>query len=239
MVSSTEIRDAHKKIAAVIPFSHPATVWYFSKIEPEECIMPEQDTWSCMFSHVPRLFYGDAICFSAGRTGCAGASCYLGFSHPAKDAGYYLAEKEKFKKSKELGDAFYDKLKAPPALQRYVLWQKLENITDGCQVEVINLWIQADGLSGLVGLANYDRTTSDNVVIPSSSGCQSLWTLPFQQRNAADAKCIVGCTDPVVRHYLPKDVLSFSMIAERFLEMADNVAGSFLKREKWSAILKK
>ncbi len=236
MVSSTEIRDAHRHVAAVIPYIHPATAWYFADKRPKGSIMPDQDNWSCMFCHLPNLFSGDAICFSSDRTGCAGASCYLGFSAPAKDAGYFLAEKERFKKSVELGNTYYKELKIPTAPEKYVLWQRLESIPDECQIEVVNLWIQADGLSGLVTLANYDRPSNDNVLIPCSSGCQSLWTLPYLENEAAEKKCVVGCMDPVVRHYLAKDVLSFSMAAERFMEMANNVDGSFLESPKWLVI---
>ena len=115
----------------------------------------------------------------------------------------------------------------------------MESVEDGCQIEVVNLWIHADGLSGLVTLANYDRPSNDNVLIPCSSGCQSIWTLPYLEKEAAERKCFVGCMDPVVRHYLAKDVLSFSMAAERFVEMANNVAGSFLERQKWLEIMEK
>ncbi len=239
MVRSAEVQDALQQIAAVIPLVHPATGWYFAKKAPLQCIIPEKDTWSCMFSHIPSLFSGEVICFSPDNSGCAGAACYLGFTPPMKDAGYFLAEKEKFKKSEELGNAFYEELEIPDAPNKYVLWQQLSTITNECQIEVVNLWVQGDGLSALVTLANYDRASNNNVLVPFSSGCQSIWTIPYREKKAADPKCIVGCMDPAVRHYLAAEVVGFSIVAERFLEMADNVAGSFLERQEWQAILEK
>jgi hypothetical protein len=45
-----------------------------------------------MFSYIERLGEGDKLCFSAGQTGCPGASCYLGFSTSSKDGGRFLSE---------------------------------------------------------------------------------------------------------------------------------------------------
>lgn len=239
MVRSAELQNAINQISAVIPQAHPATGWYYSEKKPTRCIVPDKKIWSCMFGFLSRLFSGEIICFSPDHPGCAGASCYLGYTSPPEDAGSFLAGKEKFKKNKELGDAFYAGLEVIPADHTYALWQQLVKIPDESQVEVVNLWIQADSLSGLVTLANYDRASNNNVMIPFSSGCQSIWTIPYSEKDNAEPKCVVGGMDPVVRSYLAAEVVTFSMVADRFLEMANNITGSFLESKRWQATLKK
>ena len=83
-----------------LPEVLPPMGWYLADKTPSDALLLEKDKWACMFSYFKRLVEGCKICFSAGRTGCSGASCYLGFTSPSKEAGRFLAEKERFKKKK-------------------------------------------------------------------------------------------------------------------------------------------
>ena len=73
-----------------------------------------------------------------------------------------------------------------------VVLERIESIEDGIHIEVVSLWVDALSLSGLVTLANYDRPTNDNVVVPYASGCQSIWTLPYKQAFERLPKSVVG-----------------------------------------------
>lgn len=44
---------------------------------------------------------------------------------------------------------------------------------------------------------------------------------------------LLTAMDPTVRSLLPRDAVSFSMPAGRFVEMADHIPGSFLVEENW------
>ncbi|MCP3921501.1 MAG: DUF169 domain-containing protein, partial [Desulfobacterales bacterium] len=90
--------------------------------------------------------------------------------------------------------------------------------------------VDGKNLSHLNTLANYDRETNDNVILEFSSGCQSLYTLPVKERINNNPKCVVGLLDPCVRKFLPDDVLSFSIPSNRFIEMINNIKGSFLDK---------
>lgn len=95
-------------------------------------------------------------------------------------------------------------------------------------MEVVNLWTGASSLSVLHTLANYDRATNDNVIMPFSSGCQSIWTLPYKEAGNEMPRAIAGSLDPTVRMFLPEGTISFSVPSGRFIEMCDNIEGSFL-----------
>lgn len=97
--------------------------------------------------------------------------------------------------------------------------ERLDKLRDGTVPDVVTLWVNAESLSGLVTLANYDRPTNDNVMIPFASGCQSIWTIPFKEKYQELPKCVAGMMDPAVRKYLSSDLLSFSMPVKRFMKI--------------------
>ncbi len=96
---------------------------------------------------------------------------------------------------------------------------------------MINLFVDGMGLTSLNTLANYDKKTNDNVVMEFSSGCQSLYTLPFKEKFKENPKGVVGLLDPCVRKFLPDDVISFSIPSNRFIEITNNIEGSFLDKK--------
>ena len=179
------------------------------------------------------------MCFSSENAGCPGASCYFGFKMPSTSAGYFLAEKEHFKKDGQLADAFYREIEASAPESDYIVVQALADIDDALSVEVINLWVDGLGLAGLVTLANFDRPTNNNVVLPFASGCQSIWTIPYKEKYEMEPKCVVGCMDPAMRMFMPSDLISFSVPANRFVEMTTNISGSFLEENQWKRLIGK
>jgi hypothetical protein len=190
-----------------------------------------------MFDRFHQPERGTLLCFSAACTGCRGAEQYLGFMQPSRGAGRFLAESEAFKLTAALGDAFYEAIDAPAPAAEYLVVQDLETVEDGVAVEVVNLWVDARSLGALVTLANFDRATNDNVIIPFASGCQSIWTLPYQEASRSEPRAVVGCMDPATRPFLPPDTLSFSVCARRFMELAGHAGRSFLARQPWRAAL--
>ncbi len=190
-----------------------------------------------MFSYINVIANGEPVCFSVQNTGCSGASCYLGFKTPSKDAGRFLAERERFKKDAVLGKAFYENIGAHAAEAEFLIWTTIDNTDEHAAIEVVNLWVDAVNLAGLVTLSNYDRPYNDNVGIPFASGCQSIWTIPYKEKHAEEPKGIVGCMDPAMRKYLPSDVVSFSVTAKRFIEMTENISGTFLEQSSWKRLM--
>ena len=225
------IKEGVGNLSAVVPFERPATGWYAAATEPKN-IVAFDETWTCMFSLLERLYEGKRLCFSAERHGCAGAAGHLGLKEPPNDAGSIMAEQNKYKKTLALGCAFYEQVQAPPAGEQYTVMAAIEDIEDEVQIEVVNLWVGARSVTALVTLANFDRSTNDNVIVPFASGCQGLWTIPYKERLEAHPKAVIGGMDPTAREYLPPDVLVLSIPANRFMEMVRNIPDSFLGVKK-------
>ncbi len=231
------VKRAFRRFSPCIPFTFPAMGWRFSETAPEGAIVPEHGAWACMFRFLERVAEGEKLSISASNPGCGGASCYLGFKLPSRDAGMFLAEKEKYKKSVSLANAFYDAIDAPSAREAHLVLERIVDMEDDAPVEVVNLWVDARSLAGLVTLANYDRPTNDNVIIDFASGCQSLWTIPYKEGVKKEPKAVVGGMDPAVRALLPSDTASFSTPASRFVEMANHIPGSFLEGKNWLSLV--
>lgn len=205
------------------------TCWHFAAVPPEDAVSPRTDSWTCMFALMGKVQSGKPASFTAETPGCVGAGNYLGFNGvPPIAAALYLAGKERLKKDAGLATAFYNEVQAPAAKKTCLIFGRLDSLPDDTEVEVVNLWVGAASLSILHTLANYDRSTNDNVIMPFSSGCQSIWTLPYKQAGKELPKAVAGSLDPTVRPFLPEEAISFSAPAERFVEMCANINGSFL-----------
>ncbi len=108
------------------------------------------------------------------------------------------------------------------------------------EVAIVVFLANPDQLSALATLANFDRASNDNVITLFGSGCSSVVRQVLAQARLKDPKAVIGLTDITARQYLDKDVLSFSVLFNRFLEMEANVDISFLtKGEDWARIAKR
>jgi hypothetical protein len=213
--------------------------WYFSNEQPPNALVFKNGKWTCMFQYMEKITAGKQLCFSSQLFGCNGAACYLGFKTPIRQAGRFLAEKEKFKKCIEYGEAFYREIQAPKAKSNYLILSRIQDVPDNTDIEVVNLWVSAMALTGLVTLANYDRPSNNNVLIPFASGCQSMWTMPYKEKSKQNPKAIVGGMDPVMRKYISPEIFLFSLSPERLMELAGYIPGSFLLNSNWEELLYK
>ena len=74
-------------------------------------------------------------------------------------------------------------------------------------------------------------------MIPFGAGCHSFTLIPHNEGESDQPKAVVGMTGISVRKHVPKEMLSFAMPYKRFVEMENNVAGSFLERHCWLEVL--
>jgi uncharacterized protein (DUF169 family) len=123
----------------------------------------------------------------------------------------------------------------------YVLFKPLGEIQPEIETpETVVLLADADQLSALVILANYGREGMENAIVPWAAGCQTIGILPYREAKSAKPRAVVGLTDLSARKYvrtlLGSAYLSFAMPWKMFLEMENNVAGSFLEKHTWRSL---
>lgn len=182
----------------------------------------------------------ETVLCPGGKVGLCFAPYQLGY------IDYFLStgkegkfEGEYRKKTPELVREFIKNLPDIALPTRYVVMKPLSDVTDDetAEVAIVVFIVNADQLSALATLANFDRPTNDNVSTLFGSGCGSLVMQVLDQARAEMPKAVIGLTDITARKYLDKNVLSFSVPFKRFLEMEANVDESFLTKGKdWPKI---
>ena len=233
-MNSAIVRDSLQKLSETVSFKYPAVGWYFSSEAIENSFVFKNEKWVCMFMYLKKVINkGKRIRFSEDNGNACGAVECFGYKELTGSDGKFIAETERFKKTIELAQDYYkESLKTiNPPKEKYLYMEKIETIDENREIEVVNLFPDVTGLAKLTVLSYYDRESNmDNVLTPFASGCESVFTVPYNEKFQKKPKSVIGLMDVLVRNFIPEDMVSFSMPSNRFIEMANNIEGSFLDK---------
>ncbi|MDF2873564.1 MAG: hypothetical protein K0R22_247 [Sporomusa sp.] len=219
-----------------------------SNEKPEGALQGKEGQWSCAIPLFIAAAKGKTAVFERKTTGCLGGKKGLGFGQfPNYPGGieYFLSvgksgqfEGEGYKKDPELGAEFVECLPITDIPYQYVIFKPLSQLDTTKEVpELIVFYVNNDQLSALTVLANYYRPGNENVTIPFSSGCQSVFLIPYAEAQKENPRAVVGLTDITVRPMVEADMLSFSVPYKMFLDLEESVEGSFLKKHLWHRVV--
>lgn len=218
--------------------------------KPEEALQGKEGKRSCTIPLFLAATKGKTVVFERKTVGCPGGKTGFGFGQfPNYPGGieYFLTvgkegkfEGEGYMKNPELGDDFVKCLPITDIPYQYVIFKPLSKVDISKEKpELIIFYVNTNQLSALTVLANYYREGYENVMIPFSSGCQSLFLLPYAESKKKNPRAIVGLIDITVRPMIESNMLSFSIPYKMFLDMEENVEGSFLEKDLWRRIMMK
>lgn len=148
---------------------------------------------------------------------------------------------ERYLKNEGVTERFVQALPMRDISKPYVVVKPLNQIDpDHDDVKNITIFADPDQLSALVVLANYTDPDRENVAVPWAAACQVMGVFAYRELEREHPRALVGLTDLSarlhVRGSLGKDVLSFTMPWPVFLQMENNVEGSFLQRRTWQEV---
>lgn len=231
------------KIAEAIKMKRSPVAVLWTDEKPAGALQFEEGKWGCVTSMIDQASRGKAVVFDERTTGCGGGATGLGFAkYEPGWIEYFVStgkdgrEGEHYWKNPELAREFVESLPDVTVPTKYVVLKPLEQLAEGEAPEVVILLVNADQLSGLITLANYDRKTGDNVIHQAGASCHSAILFSLDQAGKKNPKALIGLTDISARRFIDKDLLSFSVPWKRFLEMESEVEGSFLTREEWTRL---
>ena len=214
----------------------------------EKVLQFKPGQWGCVAAMLAAAANGKVAAFSKDTATCIGGRAGLGFEkYPLGWIEYFLScgsptveRCERYKQTPELAKNFIENIsnslieKLPPR-KKFLLFKPLESVTTNEVPDVIIFLANADQISGLVTLANYDSAENDAVKILFGAGCAQVVLYPMTDKNF----CYVGLTDPSARKFVDKNLLAFSLSYERFLHLESLTAESFLNCDTWKKISKR
>ena len=222
--------------------SHPVAVLRADSI-PEKAICFKQGKWGCVVALIKAASQGKIAAAAKDTTVCMGGRVGLGFQgYEHGWIEYFLStgndkipQSEFYKKTPELAKIFTETIPQvePPAC---LVFKPLAMVEKDEMPECIIFLVNADQLSGLTTLANYDRSSQNNVQVNFASGCGQAVLYPLSAEEKGEKTCYIGLTDPSARKVISKEQMSFSIPYSRFVEMEQEADGCFFAADTWERI---
>jgi len=224
----------------------PITFYYSDKGEQAELAKPGSVA-RCVIGTLVEVRKGRSFSLNADSVGCFGGRRYLGFAEGMRpDFEYFLScgipgrmEGERYKKSPELVKEIMNNWPSFRAPEPFVVFKRWDNLTEEDNPEVVIFFAQPDALSGLFTLVNFDQSEPEGVITPMGSGCSSIVSYPYREKDSPHPRAVIGMFDPSARPYVPEDVLSFSVPMKKLVTMMENMEDSFLITDTWKTLQKR
>ena len=223
----------------------PVTFYYSDKAQGE--IIKPGTVARCVIGALMEAKKKRSFSFNNDSIGCFGGRRYLGFAETImQDFEYFLScgipgkmEGERYKKSPELVKEIVRKWPDFRAPAPFIVFKRWDNLEVEDKPEVVIFLARPDVLSGLFTLVNFDESNPEGVISPMGSGCSSIVSYPYLEKDSPHPRAVIGMFDPSARRYVPRDVLSFSVPMKKFATMIENMEQSFLITDTWKKLRKR
>lgn len=198
----------------------------------------------CLICDLSRARKGQSLSFTADMIGCPGGKRYLGFAQDIMpNFEYFLScgipgklEGERYKKSPELVKEAVKKSPQFTAPAKFIVFKRWDQLDEPDDPSVVIFFSQADVLSGLFTLANFDQVDPNGVFAPFAAGCGTIVQYPYLEKDSERPRAVLGMFDVSARPCVPKDTLTFSVPMNKFVGMIENMGESFLIMPSWSKV---
>lgn len=150
-------------------------------------------------------------------------------------AGAMMEEGERYYKNPELARKWVDSLPMTDVPTEYVVFKSWDQVTEQDEPELIIFFVNADQLSALAVMADYNRGTNQSITSPFGAACQSI-LYGYAEAKKEHPGAVIGFFDISQRSAVDRETLTFTVPYRLFQEMEDNVEGSFLTKHIWKKL---
>ena len=232
------------KIAKYLRLQNNPVAVLWADSMPTSAIHFSENKWGCVVALIKAASKGKITAATSSTTVCRGGKAGFGFKrHEQGRIEYFLSNGnsnmercERYKKTPELAWSAISKM---PDIHtgNCIVFKPLSMVEESEKPLCVIFMVNADQLSGLTTLANFDK--DDTVAVRFASGCAQAVLYPIAAEEKGEKTCYIGMTDPSARKVIDKEQLSFSIPYSRFLEMEQNADESFLITDTWETIQKR
>lgn len=224
--------------------------------KPEGALQFKEGAWGCVASTMVAVAKGRTAVFDRKSFGCPGGGVGLGFGDQYQQCNFaidyllstgneevatkmgrpsHMVEGERFFKSPEQVHNWLDTMPFTDVPTKYVVMKPLDEVAAGERPELVVFLVNADQLSALVVMADYQHGSGDSAVARFGGSCQSI-LFGFAEAQRERPRGVIGFFDIAQRTRVDRNTLSFTVPWSLFAEMEASVEGSFLELSDWQKL---
>ncbi len=200
----------------------------------------------CTLRLLSRALAGETLYITPETAGCKGAATGFGFSDGIPDMpggfGHFIA--------KGRGEGFPpgERVKCTPELGEEQLLRQPQAVMDGFDSVRIKPYSPEDGADTVTALASMDQIAAlihlfcfrtaeyDRVIACMTSGCASVFRVPFGEMRSESPRAVIGNMDVFSRPHFDAGTAFFTVSARDFETMLADAAESVLVAPIWKGI---
>jgi uncharacterized protein (DUF169 family) len=225
----------------------PITFYYTNEEGHAELVKPGPSARRCVIEALSLVRKGSALCFEAESIGCSGGQWCLGFRETFEPEDEYFLSRgipgkvqgERYFKAPQIAAKALKLMPSFKAPARFIVFKRWDTLSEWDEPDVVIFFASSDVISGLFTLANFEEPEPNGVFTPWGSGCSSIVTYPFLEKDSIRPRAVIGMFDVSPRRFFPENTLSFSVPMRKFQRMVHNMEESFLTTNSWKAIQKR
>jgi uncharacterized protein (DUF169 family) len=193
--------------------------------------------FKCMFQFIrDTRTTGTPTVFDRQNFGCPGARFYLGFVQKLPRFNHYFISTgfpgiyrgERLAPSADSAEIHAKLLEGSKAKAKYLVFQRIDKLPPTVTPDLVIFFANPEIISALAALVRYVTDDMDAVTSPFTSGCGSIFCLPYRYSEQGTNKAALGIFDPAARSYLPIGEMTLSLPFKLFVRLLDTYRESFL-----------
>ena len=248
----------YSKLAEKLKFTLEPVAIQFTDTKPDGALQFEEGKRGCIAAMLVSAAQGKITVFDEKTYGCPAGGVGLCFGDTLtkrdhkieyglstgipelaasgnKDIPKSAIEGERFFASPEIALKWKKSLPYTESGKKYVVFMPLSKADENNPPDLICIFANADQLSALVIMSGFNRGEGLNALAPFGAACHQI-LYAYQEIGKEQPKGIMGFFDMAQRHRIPKELLTYTVPYQMYLEIENSVDESLLTTEQWEKI---